>query len=132
MTLQILVVNLLHLITVFSVNVILHVIWSNLIYLKGNCLPVPLYAIEALNVKYLQLKEINSWRNAAYRKIFGFNKWDSVKELICLAGRLDVIHIASMRQINFLKRLLLRKKEVITGLMIRYLHNRELVNMRSR
>ena len=100
--------------------------------LEKHCLPVLLYAIEALNVKDLQLKEINSWWNAAYRKIFGFNKWDSVKQLICLAGRLDVLHIVNMRQLNFIKRLLRCKNEVINGLMFRFLHSRELVNMQCR
>jgi hypothetical protein len=100
--------------------------------LEKHCLPVLLYAIEALNVKDLQLKEINSWWNAAYRKFFGFNKWDSVKQLICLAGRLDVLHIVNMRQLNFIKRLLLCKNEVINGLMFRFLHSRELVNMQCR
>ncbi len=43
--------------------------------LERHCLPVLLCAMEALNVKDIQLKEMKSWWNAAYRKICGFNKY---------------------------------------------------------
>ena len=57
--------------------------------LESQCLPILLYSIECLNLNDVQLREINSWWNSVYRKIFGYNKWESVKEIICLFGRLD-------------------------------------------
>ena len=41
----------------------------------------------------------------AYRRVFGYNKWESVRQLICMLGRLDLVHLAQLRRILFLKRL---------------------------
>jgi len=37
--------------------------------------------------------ELNACWNSVYRKVFGFNKWESVKSFICGLGRLDFHHI---------------------------------------
>jgi hypothetical protein len=79
---------------------------SDLVKLKlveTHCLPVLLYAIESMNLKRDDLSEVNSWWNAVYRKIFNYNKWESVKQLICLLGRLDVLHMENFRRINFIR-----------------------------
>jgi len=74
--------------------------------LENQCLPILTYAIESLNLNQRYIKEINSWWNMVYRKCFNFNKWESVKELICRLGRLDIHHLISMRRLLFYKRLL--------------------------
>ena len=71
---------------------------------EAHCLPILLYAIESLNLNRVDLAEINSWWNSVYRKIFHFNKWESVKQLICLLGRLDVLHMENVRRIHFIKK----------------------------
>ena len=73
---------------------------------EAHCLPILLYAIESLNLSRVDLAEINSWWNSVYRKIFNFNKWESVKQLICLLGRLDVLHLENIRRIHFIKKML--------------------------
>ena len=70
---------------------------------ETSCLPIIMYAIESLNLKPLEMKEINSWWNAVYRKNFNFQKWESVKLLICLCERLDFIHLENLKRINFIK-----------------------------
>jgi hypothetical protein len=75
--------------------------------LESHCLPILLYVIESLNLATAQMKDINSWWNSVYRKIFGYNKWDSVKELICLLGRLDIHHLVFIRRVLFIKHSLL-------------------------
>jgi hypothetical protein len=99
--------------------------------LEKHCLPILLYVIESLNIKNLQLKELNSWWNSVYRKIFAFNKWESVKELISLSGRLDLLHIVNMRQLIFTKRQLLCTNDVISALMIRYVRGPELFKIQN-
>lgn len=49
--------------------------------LMENKSSLTLYAMESLDVNPHQilLKYIKSWWNAAYRKIFNYNKWESVK-----------------------------------------------------
>lgn len=73
--------------------------------LEKHCLPILMYAIESITLSKVQLKELNSWLNSVYRRIFGYNKWESVKELILMLGRLDLFHMVNMRQVMFIKRL---------------------------
>ena len=56
-----------------------------------------------MNMNPVLLKDINMWWNSVYRKIFKFNKWESVKCLICLLGRFDIYHLENVRRIKFLK-----------------------------
>ena len=71
--------------------------------IESQCLPILLYAIESLNLKRDELSSLNSCWNAAYRKIFNFNKWESVKELIHLLGRTDLKLMENYRRITFVK-----------------------------
>ena len=52
--------------------------------MESYCLPILLYGLECMNIKAHQMKEINSWWNSVYRRIFGFNQWESVKEVIII------------------------------------------------
>jgi hypothetical protein len=72
---------------------------------EAHCLPILLYAMESQCLPNKQVKEINSWVNAIYRKIFCFKPWESVTELICLLGRLNMTHLIPCRTIIFLKRM---------------------------
>ena len=74
--------------------------------LESHCLPIIMYSIESFYLKSDELAEVNSWWNAVYRKIFKFNKWESVKALIFLSERLDVVHMINLRCINFIKNML--------------------------
>jgi len=97
--------------------------------LESHCLPIILYAIESLNLKVVQVKQLNSWWNSVDRKIFGYNKWDSVKELIFMLGRLDLVHIVNLRRLMFIKRLMMSYNRVMSKLMYYYLHGPELQNL---
>src|ERR1700759_3688284 len=71
--------------------------------IESQCLSILLYAIESLNLKRDELSSLNSCWNTAYRKIFNFNKWESVKELIHLLGRMDLKLMENYRRITFVK-----------------------------
>ena len=73
--------------------------------LENHCLPIILYVMDCLNLKEHVIKELNSQWNAIYRKIFNFNKWESVKTLICSLQRLDFKYIINMRRVTFVKRM---------------------------
>jgi hypothetical protein len=60
-----------------------------------------------------------------YRKVFKINKWESVKELIFMLGRLDILHLVSMRRMLFVQRLSLSTNSVMSELMQLYLHSPE-------
>jgi hypothetical protein len=76
----------------------------NLQLVESHCLPILLFAVESMNLKTNQVKELNSWWNSVFRKIFLYNKWESVKELIMLLQRLDVVHLIYLRRLKFLKK----------------------------
>jgi len=47
----------------------------------------------------------NAAWNAVYRRIFLFNRWESVKSFICGIGHLDFNHIVMLRKAKFLWKL---------------------------
>ena len=73
--------------------------------LEAHCLPILLYATESLNLPKPQITELNSWWNSVYRKIFSYHKWESVRLLIHLLERLDLIHIINLRTLIFIKKM---------------------------
>ncbi len=73
--------------------------------LESHCLPILLYASESLNLPKFQITELNSWWNSIYRKIFNYNKWESVRSLIFMLGRLDLFHIINLRSLSFINRM---------------------------
>jgi hypothetical protein len=84
--------------------------------IESYCLPLLTYALECLNTKSAVLHEINSWWNSIFRRIFGYSKWESVKEVICRLGRLDLLHIINMRRLLFLKHLSQSNNKVVRDL----------------
>jgi hypothetical protein len=88
--------------------------------MESYCLPILFYGLECMNIKAPQMKEINSWWNSVYRRIFGFNQWESVKEAIFYLGRLDVHHLVNMRRLLFLKRSERCSNKVINECIFRY------------
>ncbi len=89
--------------------------------LESHCLPILLYASESLNLPKFQIAEMNSWWNCVYRKIFKYNKWESVRLLIYMLGRLDLIHIINFRSMMFVYRIL--RNSNTQDIFNMYLHN---------
>ena len=69
--------------------------------LEKHCLPLLLYNVEVFDLSCDLQKELNSMWNYVYRKVFGFNKWESLKQLVSLSGRLNVIYMINLRTVNF-------------------------------
>lgn len=87
--------------------------------IEAKCLPILTYALPALKLRKEQLQEMNKAWNCAYRKIFGYNMWDSVKPLICGLGKLDFIHIKLKLYINFLRNNINSNNLTLKYLMLR-------------
>jgi len=58
-------------------------------------------AYPAMNADAVQLKQLNVCWNTVYRKIFHYNRWESVK--CCIRGlrRLDLIHLLAWQKLKF-------------------------------
>ena len=92
--------------------------------LESHCLPILLYASESLNLPNQQLTELNSWWNSVYRKIFNYNKWESVRSLISFSGRLDLHHIVNLRTLKFIVKMnQCSQLPVSTKLYLNYTYN---------
>jgi len=72
---------------------------------ESYCLPILTYASAVVKYTVRQEDELNACWNSVYRKLFGFNKWESVKGFICGLGRLDLHHIIKKRRMMFYRRL---------------------------
>ena len=61
--------------------------------MESHCLSVLLYSCAALGYNNQQISDLNACWNSVYRRIFGFNKWESVRDCIAGLGRMDFISI---------------------------------------
>ena len=93
--------------------------------MESHCLPVLLYATTALNFNREQLRDLNAGWNSVYRRIFGFNKWESVKLFIAGLGRLDFKSLRSYLCLKFYKAGSLSDNTVFRNVMNHYLFSTE-------
>ena len=87
---------------------------------EASCLPIFTYAIPALDLTQFQINELNVTWNCAISKIFGFNKWDSVKVFIAGLGRLDFKHARLKLCVNFVRENLNSVNNAFRYLLLRY------------
>jgi len=64
---------------------------------EAYCLPILTYAFPGLRVNASQISELNVCWNSVYRKIFHYNRWESVKCCINGLGRMDLVHILAFQ-----------------------------------
>ena len=81
--------------------------------------------LKSLNLLSSQYKEINSWRNSVYHKIFNYNNWDSVSEQIFYLERLDYKSLCNIKKYNFLKHFVTSNNFVISNFVKFYLNCKE-------
>jgi len=72
---------------------------------EAYSLSVLMYAAPALHLNVKQTTELNVCWNMVFRKIFQYNKWDSVRAVIDACGRIDVRYQISVRKIQFYRRI---------------------------
>ena len=69
--------------------------------MESFCLPILTYATVAMKLSQYQTNDINACWNSVYRRIFGFNKWESVRSFINGIGRLDFNHLRLYLRLKF-------------------------------
>ena len=85
--------------------------------LESYCLPILTYVIGSLNLSKSQCNVLNVCWNNAYRKVFGFNRCESVKSFMCGLGKLDFLHIHKSAVLRFHKKLSYSGNSVIKMLL---------------
>jgi len=69
--------------------------------MESYCLPILTCASVALKLSNAQVDELNSSWNSVYRRIFKFNRWESVRGFINGLGRLDFTHLRMYLRLKF-------------------------------
>ena len=64
-----------------------------------------MYAVPAISLTNRQIDEINVCWNNVIRRIFGYNKWESVKAVLFGLGRFNVKHLIMYRQSKLYRRM---------------------------
>ena len=59
------------------------------------------YSTAAIKLSEKQIANLNACWNSIYRRIFHFNRWESVKLFICGLGNLDFRHLRLMLTLKF-------------------------------
>lgn len=72
--------------------------------LESYALPILLYGIIVCRMSRTQINELNVCWNTAIRKIFGYNRWESVRLLLSSIYRVDVFHNIIYRNLSFCKK----------------------------
>ena len=70
--------------------------------IKSFCFPLLTYCIGALVLPQYKLKELGVCWNDSYRKIFMYNRWESVAELQYYCGDLSFDYTYDLYKWNFL------------------------------
>lgn len=69
--------------------------------LESYCLPILTYATAAMNLTKTQVRELHMCWNSVYRRVFGYNRWESVRCLIYSTGRIDFTHLRNYLRLKF-------------------------------
>ena len=84
-----------------------------MIHLESFMLPMLTYGLNVLFLLQYQMSKLNACWNSIYR-IFGFCKWESVREVQVLCERLDLIHLTDKSKLNFFSKLCMSDNCVVT------------------
>ena len=84
-----------------------------------------MYALEAVYLDATRGNAINSWWNSVNRKIFHFDKWESVTGLILLLERLDYKSLFMLRKCTFIKSMSCSHNAILSYVMPFYLRFEE-------
>ena len=106
-----------------SVNTILNVVEkpSETVMMKllySVCVPILSYACEVKVFSSKEMTQLHVALNDAIRKIFTFNRWESVKNLREGLGYLSITELFCKRKTSFERRLSFINNALITALSI--------------
>jgi hypothetical protein len=92
---------------------------------EAHCLPIIIYSLESLSLQNAQLRNINSWWYSVFRKIFNYNKWESVGELMFELGHLDFMSLYFIGKAKFLVDLCVSTNSTLRSVISFYINSTE-------
>ena len=100
--------------------------------MESYVLPILTYAIEAVSLTSSMVRELSVCWNDVYRRIFGMNKWESVKMIQYFCGKLDFVRSFHLRKLLFVKRIcLLVSHSVMMECVNLYVLSKEFSDLKS-
>ena len=93
------------------------------------CLPILQYSSCAIKFTQSQLSTLNVCWNDVFRKIFKFNRWESVTEFIGGLGYLNFIHLWYLSVVKFIKFLMSAANGVLRDICMVFVHGSEFVEV---
>jgi len=82
-----------------------------------------MYASPALALRSRQIQELNvCWKNVI-RRLFSYNKWESVKTVLLGLGLLNITHLIMLRKMNFYRHAFLSENNVMCTIFMSFLKN---------
>ena len=100
--------------------------------METHCLPILMYTSEAVYLDATRSNEISSWWKSACRKVFHFNKWESVSELILPLERLNNKYVYMPRKCKFIKYMSRSHNAILCYIMPFYLRCEEFMRFCGR
>jgi len=95
--------------------------------LESYCLPILTYCTMAINVSQKVILSFNVCWNMLYRRVFNFNKWESVSLFIAGLGRLNFTHMFQWLQFKMLKKFIISSTDTVKHLMNSYVMDSNLL-----
>ena len=84
--------------------------------LYSNCVPILSYATEVKQFSYSDMLECHVALNDAIRRVFGYDRWESIRILRAGFGHKDLYEIFAIRRRNFESKLAQMKNRSINEL----------------
>jgi Reverse transcriptase (RNA-dependent DNA polymerase) len=94
---------------------------TRLFLLETYCLPILTYCTMAVDVPKKVVYAFNVCWNMMYRRVFNFNKWESVSLFIAGLGRLNFSHTYHLLRLNMLKKFVRGSTYAVSRLMECYM-----------
>jgi len=67
-----------------------------------------MHVVPAFTFSIKQTDELNvCWNSVVVRRLFGYNRWKTVKAVVMGLGRLNIKHLITLREMKFYQHLLL-------------------------
>ena len=82
---------------------------------------VLMYAMPTLFLKSKQLDELNVCWNNVIRRIFNYNRWQSIKSVLFHISCLNITHLIMTRKINFYRRLHMSRNCILHNVFMSFL-----------
>jgi exonuclease III len=95
--------------------------------IESSCLPILMYGVESGIVNDSASTTLNCCWNSVYRRIFGYFRWESVRNIMSAMNKLNVIHMINLRRVLFIKRMMSDTlyNDTLSGIVKYYVNHNE-------